>query len=66
MLNLKLSKAKNTDHRRSPAARFYRFLSSEVPTGQTNIQESKCELPTAQTNSWAYKNELPTAQTNIQ
>ncbi|WP_185208106.1 hypothetical protein [Chryseobacterium sp. C3] len=52
MLNLKLSKAKNTDHRRSPAARFYRFLSSEVPTGQTN--------------SWAGKNELPIGQTNIQ
>lgn len=51
MLNLKLSKAKNTDHRRSPTARFYRFLSSEVPTGQTN--------------SWADKKELPTAQTNI-
>lgn len=66
MLNLKLSKAKNTDHRRSPAARFYRFLSSEVPTIRTHIQESKCEFPTGQTNSWAGKNELPTAQTNIQ
>jgi len=66
MLNLKLSKAKNTDHRRSPAARFYRFLSSEVPTGQTHIQGSKCESPTRQTSSWAGKNELPTAQTNIQ
>jgi hypothetical protein len=66
MLNLKLSRAKNTDHRRSPAAKFYRFLSSEVPTGQTHIQESKCECPTRQTNSWAGKNELPTTQTNIQ
>ncbi len=66
MLNLKLSRAKNTDHRRSPAARFYRFLSSEVPTGQTHIQESKCECPTGQTNFGAGKNELPTGQTNIQ
>lgn len=66
MLNLKLSKEKNTDHRRSPAARFYRFLSSEVPTEQTHIQESKCEFPTGQTNSWAGKNELPIGQTNIQ
>lgn len=66
MLNLKLSRAKNTDHRRSPAARFYRFLSSEVPTGQTHIQESKCECPTGQTNFGAGKNELATAQTHIQ
>ncbi|SIS73677.1 hypothetical protein [Chryseobacterium gambrini] len=51
MLNLKLSRAKNTDHRGSPAARFYRFLSSEIPTGQTNIQESKCECPTRQTTN---------------
>ncbi|WP_336732275.1 hypothetical protein [Chryseobacterium sp. VD8] len=66
MLNLKIIRAKNTDHRRSPAARFYRFLSSEVPTGQTHIQESKCECPTGQTNFGAGKNELPTAQTHIQ